>query len=65
MAALPAGLKGIRDMLGRRRIRPEKPPPSEDIKKLERRVKSQEKKLASQAGKLPEPDSSDCPKTFP
>lgn len=29
-------------------------PPSEDIKKLERRVKSQEKKLAAQAGKLPE-----------
>ena len=29
-------------------------PLSEDIKKLERRVKSQEKKLAVQAGKLPE-----------
>lgn len=29
-------------------------PPSEDIKKLERRVKSQEKKMASQAGKLPD-----------
>lgn len=29
-------------------------PPSEDIKKLERRVKAQEKRIASQAGKLPE-----------
>lgn len=43
----------IRDMLGQRGIKPENLPPSEDIKKLERRVKSQEKKLASQAGKLP------------
>lgn len=43
----------IRDMLGQRRIKPENLPPSEDIKKLERRVKSQEKKLASQVGKLP------------
>lgn len=43
----------IRDMLGQRGIKPENLPPSEDIKKLERRVKSQERKLASQAGKLP------------
>lgn len=43
----------IRDMLGQRGIKPENLPPSEDIKKLERRVKLQEKKLASQAGKLP------------
>nr|WP_297884301.1 DNA damage-inducible protein D [uncultured Blautia sp.] len=43
----------IRDMLGQRGIKPENLPPSEDIKKLERRVKSQEKKLALQAGKLP------------
>lgn len=42
----------IRDMLGKRGIKPENLPPSEDIKKLERRVKSQEKKIASQAGKL-------------
>lgn len=47
----------IRDMLGQRGIKPENLPPSEDIKKLERRVRSQEKKLASQAGKLP--DSND------
>ena len=44
----------VRKMLGQRGIRPEELPPSEDIKKLERRVKSQEKKLADQAGKLPE-----------
>ena len=41
-------------MLGQRGIKPEELPPSEDIKKLERRVKSQEKKLATQAGKLPD-----------
>ena len=46
----------IRDMLGQRGIKPENLPPSEDIKKLERRVKSQEKKLASKAGKLPSLD---------
>ena len=44
----------IREMLGQRGIKPEELPPSEDIKKLERRVKLQEKKLAVQAGKLPE-----------
>ena len=43
----------VRDMLGQRGIEPESLPPSEDIKKLERRVKSQEKKIATQAGKLP------------
>ncbi|HIT64475.1 MAG TPA: DNA damage-inducible protein D [Candidatus Ventrimonas merdavium] len=46
----------VREMLGQRGIKPEELPPSEDIKKLERRVKSQEKKLASQAGKLPDLD---------
>lgn len=44
----------IREMLGQRGIKPEKLEPAEDIKKLERRVKSQEKKIASQAGKLPD-----------
>lgn len=43
----------VREMLGQRGIKPEKLPPSEDIKKLERRVKKQEKQLASQSGKLP------------
>lgn len=40
----------VRDMLGQRGIKPENLPPSEDIKKLERKVKSQEKKLAKQSG---------------
>lgn len=44
----------IRHMLGERGIKPEDLPPSEDIKKLERRAKSQEKKLAKEAGKLPD-----------
>lgn len=48
--------RSVRDMLGQRGIKPENLPPSEDIKKLERRVKSQEKKIAAQAGKLPETD---------
>ncbi len=42
----------VREMLGQRGIKPENLPASEDIKKLERRVKTQEKKLAVQAGKL-------------
>ena len=44
----------VRDMLGKRGIKPEELPPAEDIKKLERRVKAEEKKLAHKAGKLPE-----------
>lgn len=36
----------VRQMLKNRGIEPEKLPPEEDIKKLERRVKSEEKKLA-------------------
>ncbi len=46
----------VREMLGQRGIRPEDLPASEDIRKLERRVKSQEKKIAIQSGKLPEYD---------
>ena len=49
----------VRGMLGQRGIKPEELPPSEDIKKLERRVKSQEKKLAAQAGKLPESEAAE------
>ena len=45
--------KSVRKMLGQRGIKPEKLPPEEDIKKLERRVKSDEKKLEKQSGKLP------------
>lgn len=44
--------QSVRDMLGSRGIKPEELPPSEDIKKLERRVKSQEKKLVQESGKL-------------
>lgn len=43
----------VREMLGQRGIRPENLPPAEDIRKLERRVKTQEKKLIEQSGKLP------------
>lgn len=42
----------VREMLGRRGIRPEELPASEDIKKLERRVRHQEKKIVEQSGKL-------------
>lgn len=42
----------VRSMLGERGIKPEQLPASEDIKKLERRVKTQEKKIAEQSGKL-------------
>lgn len=45
--------RSVRDMLGQRGIKPENLPPAEDIKKLERRVKSQEKVLAAHSGKLP------------
>ena len=46
--------QSVRDMLGQRGIRPERLPPEEDIKKLERRVKSDERKLEKLSGKLPE-----------
>ena len=46
----------VRTMLGERGIQPERLPAEEDIKKLERRVKSDEKKLEKQAGKLPKPN---------
>ncbi len=42
----------VRNMLISRGIKPETLPPEEDIKKLERRVKSEEKKLAKEASKL-------------
>ena len=54
----------VRDMLGQRGIQPEKLPPEEDIKKLERRVKAEEKQLEKQSGKLPEPDNSDADPTI-
>lgn len=42
----------VREMLGQRGIKPENLPPSEDIKKLERKVKKEDKKLAKRSGKL-------------
>lgn len=44
----------VREMLKQRGIKPENIPPSPDIKKLERRVKAQENKIAESSGKLPE-----------
>ena len=45
--------ESVRDMLVQRGIKPENLPPEEDIQKLERRVKSEEKKLEKQSGRLP------------
>lgn len=45
--------QSVRAMLGQRGIKPENLPPEEDLKKLERRVKSEEKKLIVESGKLP------------
>jgi DNA-damage-inducible protein D len=42
----------VRDLLLKRGIRPESLPPEEDLIKLERRVKSQEKKIAGRAGNI-------------
>lgn len=46
--------QSVRGMLNQRGIRPEELPPDEDIQKLERRVKREEKKLAHEAPKLPQ-----------
>ena len=40
----------IRKMLGERGIKPEELPPAEDIKKLERKTKSQDKKIIEKSG---------------
>ena len=45
--------QSVRDMLGQRGIRPEELPPAEDIKKLERRVASEHKKIEKSSPKLP------------
>jgi DNA-damage-inducible protein D len=42
----------VRELLLKRGIRPEALPPEEDLIKLERRVKSQEKQIAGRAGKI-------------
>jgi len=46
----------VRKVLTDRGIRPESVPPAEDIKKLERRVKSEQKKLSKQSKKLARQD---------
>lgn len=51
--------QSVRTMLGQRGIQPEALPPEEDIQKLERRVKAEQKKLVQRAGKLPTPDKKD------
>lgn len=48
--------RSVRDILEQRGIQPERLPAEEDIKRLERRVKSDAKKLESQSGKLPKPE---------
>jgi DNA-damage-inducible protein D len=47
--------KAVRGMLGQRGIKPEALPPAEDIKKLERRVKSSDKKIAKNTPKFAKP----------
>ncbi|WP_395667367.1 DNA damage-inducible protein D [Rhodoferax sp.] len=47
--------ESVRDMLGQRGIQPEKLAPEEDLKKLERRVKTDDKKLAERTKTLPPP----------
>ena len=48
----------VRRLLGNRGIVPEQLPPSEDIKKIERRLESEQKKLPKQVKPL-EADESD------
>lgn len=45
--------ESVREMLGDRGIKPEKLPPEEDLKKLTRRVSSDNKRLEKKSGKLP------------
>jgi DNA-damage-inducible protein D len=47
--------ESVRDMLGQRGIQPEKLSAEEDLKKLERRVKTEDKKLAERTKTLPPP----------
>jgi len=48
--------KSVRSMLDKRGIKPENLKPAEDLKKLERRVKSEAKKIAD-SNKLPKAGS--------
>lgn len=51
--------QSVRAMLGQRGIQPERLPPEEDLQKLARRVKAEEKKLVKSSGKLPAPKHED------
>ncbi|MBF1545835.1 MAG: DNA damage-inducible protein D [Prevotella salivae] len=51
--------KSVRDMLGQRGIKPEDLPPAEDIKKIERKVVRDEKKIEQISQKLPKNKNSD------
>ena len=44
-------------MLGERGIKPEELPPADDIKKLERKAKSQEKKIIEKSGSFSSRDN--------
>jgi DNA-damage-inducible protein D len=43
----------IRKLLGRRKIKPEDLPPAEDVKKIERRLSTEEKRLPSKSNRIP------------
>ena len=45
--------KSVREMLGKRNIKPEELPVAEDIKKVERRTANEEKKIEKTTKKLP------------
>jgi DNA-damage-inducible protein D len=47
----------IRKLLGRRKIKPEDLPPAEDVKKIERRLSTEEKTLPNQAKRMDQPAS--------
>ncbi|MDR0780534.1 MAG: DNA damage-inducible protein D [Pseudomonadales bacterium] len=49
--------RSVRNMLGKRGIKPEQLPAAEDIKKMERRIKNHEKQLERHSGKLPKPNA--------
>jgi hypothetical protein len=45
----------IRKLLGRRKIKPEDLPPAEDVKKIERRLSTEEKTLPNEAKRIAPP----------
>ena len=49
----------VREVLGKSGIRPEELPPEEDLKKLERRVKAEDKHLGKTAKRLGKPKEGD------